>query len=1051
MLRLGLDLGTNSIGWALYRLDGSDPPEPEALIDGGVLIHSDGRDPQSGASNAAQRREKRGPRRNRDRTLRRQRLLANLLHGLDLLPEGMAERAAARALDPLELRARALDHALAPHELGRALLAFADRRGFRSNRKTDKGEDGQIRKDTGELRRRIAQSGARTLGEYLWRRRSRGGTIRARLGNGLYPDRAMVEAELHAIREAQAPHHPDIAPDDWDAIIDTILFQRPLRPVEVGQCTLLPKEPRAYKAYPLFQHFRIWQEVANVEVAPPGEKMRPLSAAERERLVNDLLNISGRKEQDFDKVLPKIGLPEGTRVNLRTRARKGLKGDQTAALLRASKRFGKKGWGALSLDQQQTIVERLIEESDADRLETWLRDEFGLSAEAAEAVASCGNAREWPKGTANLSKAAIERLLPHMRAGMRYPDAVTAAGFRSHSDLRHDVTYDKLPYYGEVLWRQVAGGGKPNPRSEAERYGRISNPTVHIALGQMRRLFNEIVERRGKPAEVVIELAREMKQTDEERKAYEEQQGQNRERNKRLREDAAAAGYPDPSPGDMRKLRLWEEQGPVGARLCPFTGEPLSVEKVLSAETEIEHILPFSRTLDDSMNNTVIALRSANREKGNRTPAEAWSGDRYAAILARTRELLPGPKQWRFEEDAMERWTRDRNFLDRQLNETRHLSRAIREYLEVAVPRIWVTPGRLTSRLRHAWGLNTILSDTPWKNREDHRHHLIDAAVVGMTSRSRLQRIATASGRGMDIDSRIIGAVEDPWEEFRADVRAVVERCVVRHRPDHFRPARGTTTGQLHNETAYGVVAEPDAEGGKVTLVETKPLETLKPEALEEPLDPKNLTRGVRDLHLRAQLRDLHASVATEGGDWSAFAERARERYGVRRVRVLTQLGEDSLAFITDEKTGTRKAYKTDGNAYMDVWLLPNGRTTGETVSRFNAHKPDYRSKVKGEHPTARKLMRLHINDMVAIGEGDERRILRIQFLSGQGITAVDHNEGGNLHQRVRDKNLDNYYVPLRVSASRVLAVGLRKVSVDVTGRVLDGGPFDRDGRGKRG
>ena len=1041
MLRLGLDLGTNSIGWALYRLDAGK--DPEALIGGGVLIHSDGRDPQSGVSNAAQRRDKRGPRRNRDRTLRRQRLLANLLHDLDLLPQGMAERAAARALDPLELRARALDRALAPHELGRALLAFAGRRGFRSNRKTDKGDDGQIRKDTGELRRRIGQSGARTLGEYLWRRRSRGGTIRARLGNGLYPDRAMVEAELHAIREAQAPHHPDVAPEDWDALIDTILFQRPLRPVEVGQCTLLPGERRAYKAYPLFQHFRIWQEVLNVEVAPPGEKMRPLSATERERLVNDLLNISERKERDFDKVIPKVGLPEGTRVNLRTRARKGIKGDQTAALLRASKRFGKKGWGALSLDRQQTIVERLIDESDADRLETWLQDEFGLDAKSARETASA----LLPPGTANLSKAAIERLLPHMRAGKRYPDAVTAAGFRSHSDLRRDVTHDKLPYYGEVLWRQVAGGGKPDPRSEVERYGRISNPTVHIALGQMRHLFNEIVERHGKPHEVVIELARELKQTDEERKAYEEQQGRNRERNKRLREDAEAAGYPDPSPGDMRKLRLWEEQGPVGARLCPFTGEPLSIEKVLSAETEIEHILPFSRTLDDSMNNTVIAMRSANREKGNRTPAEAWSGERYEAILARTRELFPGPKHWRFEEDAMERWTRDRNFLDRQLNETRYLSSAIREYLEVAVPRerIWVTPGRLTSRLRHAWGLNTILSDTPWKNREDHRHHLIDAAVVGMTSRSRLQRIATASGRGMDIDSRIIGAMEPPWEEFRADVRAVVERCVVRHRPDHFRPARGTTTGQLHNETAYGVVSGPDARG-MMTLVETKPLETLDPKRLDD----------VRDLALRDRLRELWARVAAEGGAererWPRFVERAgRECNGVRRVRVLTQLGEDSLAFITDARTGAVKAYKTDGNAYMDVWLLPNGRTTGETVSRFNAHKPGFRSKVKGEHPTARKLMRLHVNDMVATGEGDERRILRVQFLSGQGITAVDHNEGGNLHQRVRDKNLDNYYVPLRVSASRVIAVGLRKVSVDVTGRVRDGGPFDRDGRGKRG
>ena len=1039
MLRLGLDLGTNSIGWALYRLDAGK--EPEALIDGGVLIHSDGRDPQSGASNAAQRRDKRGPRRNRDRTLRRQRLLANLLHDLDLLPEGMAERAAARSLDPLELRARALDRALAPHELGRALLAFADRRGFRSNRKTDKDDDGQIRKDTGELRRRIAQSGARTLGEYLWRRRSRGGTIRARLGNGLYPDRAMVEAELHAIREAQAPRHPDIAPDDWDALIDTILFQRPLRPVEVGQCTLLPKEPRAYKAYPLFQHFRIWQEVVNLEFAPPGEGSRPLDRDQRERVA---AKLRGVRSQTFDRIAAVAGLPDGSRFNLETTARDRLDGDLTAAALGNRKRFGK-GWAALPLGRQQEVVERLLEEEDTEQVERWLRDEFGLDDEAARETASA----PLPPGTGHLSKAAIERLLPFMRdEGLPYDRAVRAADLGHHSDLRGDGAMERLPYYGAVLGSDVLGG-REDGRSDAERHGRIPNPTVHIALGQLRRLFNGIADRHGKPAQVVVELARDLKQSRADRERDQQEIRRNRERNERLRALAEAAGHPEPSPHDMRKLRLWEEQGPPDARRCPFTGETLSIGKVLSEETEVEHVLPFSRSLDDSMANTVLSMRAANREKGQRTPFEAWGrdADRYRAILERA-DLLPPNKRWRFREDAMQKLEEKSDFLGRQLNDTRHLSRATSRYLQAAVhpDAIWVTPGRLTAMLRRAWGLNSLLSDGGGKNRDDHRHHLIDAAVVGMTSRSLLQRVARDSALAVDdLGGRVTDAVDDPWEEFRADVRAVVERCVVRHRPDHFRPARGTTTGQLHNETAYGVVSGPDARG-MMTLVETKPLETLDPKRLDD----------VRDLALRDRLRELWARVAAEGGAererWPRFVERAgRECDGVRRVRVLTQLGEDSLAFITDAKTGAVKAYKTDGNAYMDVWLLPNGKTTGETVSRFNAHKPGFRSRVKGEHPTARKLMRLHVNDMVATGEGDEREIYRVRTLSGQEINCVHHNEGGDLRRRERDPDQDARYKPLRLSATRVLREGLRKVSVDVTGRVRDGGPFDRDGRGKRG
>ena len=691
MLRLGLDLGTNSIGWVLYRLDDGESGEPVELVDGGVLIHSDGRNPKNRASNAADRRSKRGPRRNRDRMLRRRRRVALLLHDLGLLPKDEEARAALSNLDPLRLRAEALDRPLKPHELGRVLLSFADRRGFKSNRKTDGGEDGAIRNDVGELRRRMGQSGARTLGEYFWRRHRDGKTIRARLGNGLYPDRAMIEDELEAIHKAQVSHHPNVGPNDWDAVIKTLLFQRDLRPVERGHCTLMPEERRAYRAYPIFQRYRIWQEVLNMEVALPGDGFRPLGVAERERVVDKLLSS---KSRTFEQIVVDAGLPEGTRVNLRSVAREKLDGDLTAFVLGKGQCFGKK-WRQLSLERQQEVVERLIGVEDSLELEDWLQDEFDLSDEAAEAIATA----KLPPGTGNLSLAAIESLLPHMQNGRRYHDAVSDAGLGHHSDLRGDGGMDRLPYYGEVLGRHVLGG-RSDGRRDQERYGRVANPTVHIALGQVQHLFNAIAERYGKPGEVVIELARELKQSEQQRRDYERQQAKNRERNDRLREMAEEAGNPEPSWQDMRKLRLWKEQGPVNGRVCPFTGQTLSVEMVLSDVTEIEHLLPYSRSLDDSMNNTVVAMRDANREKGNRTPFEAWGHDpgRYDAILARISHL-PKEKQWRFNDDAIENWEKGGRFLARQLNENRYLSRVVCEYLEAVVP-----PNNMSLRGNVGWG-----------------------------------------------------------------------------------------------------------------------------------------------------------------------------------------------------------------------------------------------------------------------------------------------------------------------------------------------------------
>ena len=206
--RLGLDLGTNSIGWAAVKLDEHD--EPRGVLDMGVRIFPDGRNPKDGSSNAVQRRIPRGQRRRRDRYLKRRADLVEALVELGLMPTAKDERKALERLDPYSLRARALDGPLQPYELGRTLFHLDQRRGFKSNRKAggdDEGEAKKTRAEIGALRNSIEESGARTLGEFLARRRERDETVRARPGQDLYPDRAMYEDEFREIRAAQEPHH----------------------------------------------------------------------------------------------------------------------------------------------------------------------------------------------------------------------------------------------------------------------------------------------------------------------------------------------------------------------------------------------------------------------------------------------------------------------------------------------------------------------------------------------------------------------------------------------------------------------------------------------------------------------------------------------------------------------------------------------------------------------------------------------------------------------------------------------------------------------------
>ena len=165
-MRLGLDIGTNSIGWWLYS---TQDDAVTSVVDGGVRIFSDGRDPKSKASLAVDRRVARGQRRRRDRYLRRKAALMKHMASVGLMPADPAEAKKLELLDPYALRANGLDQALPLTHFGRAVFHLNQRRGFKSNRKTDRGdnESGKVKDATARLDQAMMAKGARTYGEFL--------------------------------------------------------------------------------------------------------------------------------------------------------------------------------------------------------------------------------------------------------------------------------------------------------------------------------------------------------------------------------------------------------------------------------------------------------------------------------------------------------------------------------------------------------------------------------------------------------------------------------------------------------------------------------------------------------------------------------------------------------------------------------------------------------------------------------------------------------------------------------------------------------------------
>ena len=608
-----------------------------------------------------------------------------------------------------------------------------------------------------------------------------------------------------------------------------------------------------------------------------------------------------------------------------------------------------------------------------------------------------------PEGYGRLSIKAVERILPELRkAVITYDKAVINAGFDHHSHLNPSrVTGEilpELPYYGEPLQRFVGfGTGKVDDRPE-KRFGRIANPTVHVGLNQVRTVVNTLIKRYGHPSEIIVEVARELKQSKAQRDEEAKRQAQNQKRNERIRTEIAQIKFGGNEHlvkyDDIQKWILWEELSfdPV-KRLCPYTGRPISAEMLLSDQIEIEHILPFAMTLDDSLNNKTVSIRSANRIKGNMTPWQAFGertidGFDYEAILQRA-ELMPKGKRYRFAKEGYAQWLReDKDFLARALNDTRYLSRVAKEYLTLICPQnTRVIPGQMTALLRAKFGLNNILGLDGLKNREDHRHHAIDACVIGVTDQGLLQRFAnaSASARQKQVD-KLVEHMPAPWPTYRDHVQRAVGNIYVSHKPDH------SYEGAMHEETAWGLRADGFA------------------------------SRRIRNEDGYRERDDKKLNVIPFN------STRDPNRHG------LNEVGEPKAY----------KGYLGGSNFCIDIVCNDKGKWEGEVVSTYTAYQLIRQlGKTKGELRLYSRttsisgkplVMRLQIDDTVYMMMDERWCLMRVVKIGGNGqIFFAEHNEA-NVDARNRDK--ENPYAYLTKYAGSLQKTQARKVMVSPIGEL---------------
>lgn len=600
---------------------------------------------------------------------------------------------------------------------------------------------------------------------------------------------------------------------------DIILYQRPLKSKKstIADC---PFETRSYvsadgeervkkikcapRSHPLFQEFRLWQTVNNLRVADEnGEDV--LTPELREKLF-DALTIKDKVDsKGVLKIMEKLGVKQdGLKLNMVDG--KSLPCYETrSALLGCLAKAG--------LDRKEAL-RLLLEDSGngmTNEMLLWQttysvtdRDEFcraiGHWAERngqdKDATVKAFLKIKPVSDYAAYSLKAIKRLLPLMRMGGHWSwDAIDE---RTRERITHILTAEddreitddvrkafakgtftaEQDFQGLLPWQAcLAVYGKLSGTEKAKwesaddvdwwvrqfRHGSLRNPIVEQVVLETMRVVADIWRKFGKIDEIHMEMARELKKTNDERKRITDDNRKREDENEKIRlvlrelakscdgvnpfspiqqtklkicmegarANAANSDQSDerniePSMNEIEKYKIWLEQH----YQSPYTGQYINLSRLFTTDYEIEHVVPRSRYYDDSFNNKVVCEAAVNKDKGNMMGMEyikaaqgreiELGGGHTVTILSEGEYENQVRKTYKSnfrKRDNLLRTELPTGFNNRQMNDTRYISVLVKGLLSNIVrgeekdnaacsKNLVVCTGTVTDRLKQDWGMN---------------------------------------------------------------------------------------------------------------------------------------------------------------------------------------------------------------------------------------------------------------------------------------------------------------------------------------------------------
>lgn len=710
--------------------------------------------------------------------------------------------------------------------------------------------------------------------------------------------------EFNAIWESQKRFHPELTDELKKEIRDVVIFyQRRLKSqkglisfcefeskeVEVEIEGKTKKKTRGCRVAPrssmIFQEFKIWQILNNIIITSRTEPSRPLSLEEKGLLAQRLVVLEKMKSSDALKL---IGIKsKSSKMNFETLEGnvtasklyskfldiiniledRDIKIENDAALDILKEAFERNGFNTdlLTYDtslpkeeyEKQALFKlwHLLYSFEGDNSTTGnakLIEKIAALCSMPEEYASMIAAIKFQDDYASLSHKAIRKILPHLKKGLCYSDACAEAGYNhSHSETSQDRKsreyLDKL----EIL-----------PKNS------LRNPVVEKILNQMINVINTAAESYGKPDEIHIELARELKQNAKQRAAAVTRISDTEKDNERIRKILESElNISHAGKNDILRYKLWEELEGNGYKTL-YSNRYISKEKIFSGEIDIEHIIPQAVLFDDSFANKTLEYRDINLQKGKMTAYDYVLSTFGESELEEYRKRVANLEAYKNKPISRAKVAKlltpgdkiPKDFVNRDLTCSQYIAKKSKEILEEYVQTVVPTSGAITARLREDWQLVDVMKELNWEKydkagltfsfekndktirkikdwtkRNDHRHHAMDAITIAFTTPAHIQylnNLNAISNKESSIygieakyteivgSHRIFRAPIQPVSAMRSEVKRELESILVSIKSKNKVATRNinktktkygsnskeclTPRGMLHKESIYG-------------------------------------------------------------------------------------------------------------------------------------------------------------------------------------------------------------------------------------------------------